>query len=80
MKILDAGTEMLDDKDVLKYILDKRAQHKTEDVATKRDGRTKNNRPANYMRALKKARTLGPIHNLSLHLPFLSLYQDLRTS
>lgn len=52
-QILDAGTEVLDDADVLKFIREKRAQHKSEDALAKTEGR-KNNRPANYTKALQK--------------------------
>jgi len=54
MKILNAGTELLDDKDVLKYIKDKREQHKAEDQRAKVENRTVTKRPANYLRILKK--------------------------
>ncbi|KAL1306256.1 hypothetical protein AAFC00_004345 [Neodothiora populina] len=53
MQVLDAGTQVLDDFDVLKFIREKQLQHKEEDAAAKTDGR-RNNRPSNYAKALKK--------------------------
>lgn len=54
MKILDAGTEMLDDRDVLNYIALKRKQHEAEDIDSKHSGLKPAKRPENFLRALKK--------------------------
>ncbi|KAG9749182.1 hypothetical protein KCU73_g6896, partial [Aureobasidium melanogenum] len=54
MKILDAGTEVLDDYDVLKFIRDKRAQIKAEKDQAKEEGRPNTHRPANFMKSLQK--------------------------
>ncbi|KAI5271347.1 hypothetical protein E4T47_05302 [Aureobasidium subglaciale] len=54
MKILDAGTEVLDDYDVLKFIRDKRVQIKAEKEQSKEEGRPSTFRPANLMKALQK--------------------------
>ena len=53
-KILDAGTEVLDDYDVLKFIRDKRAQIKAEKEQSKEEGRPTTHRPANLMKSLQK--------------------------
>ncbi|KAI5209951.1 hypothetical protein E4T39_00488 [Aureobasidium subglaciale] len=55
-KILDAGTEVLDDYDVLKFIRDKRVQIKAEKEQSKEEGRPSTSRPANLMKALQKVR------------------------
>ncbi|CAD0094631.1 unnamed protein product [Aureobasidium mustum] len=57
MKILDAGTEVLDDYDVLKFIRDKRAQIKAEKDQAKEEGRPNSHRPANFMKSLQRYRT-----------------------
>jgi hypothetical protein len=54
LKILDAGTEVLDDYDVLKFIRDKRAQIKAEKEQSKEEGRPNTHRPANFMKSLQK--------------------------
>jgi len=54
MKILDAGTSVLDDRDVLAYIHSKVEHHKTFDAASKEAGRSRTKRPGNFIRALKK--------------------------
>ncbi|THV86434.1 hypothetical protein D6D27_07644 [Aureobasidium pullulans] len=54
MKILDAGTEVLDDYDVLKFIRDKRAQIKEEKEQSKQEKRPNSYRPANLMKSLQK--------------------------
>jgi hypothetical protein len=54
LKILDAGTEVLDDYDVLKFIRDKRAQIKAEKEQSKEEGRPNTHRPANLMKSLQK--------------------------
>ncbi|KAI4786508.1 hypothetical protein E4T44_13857 [Aureobasidium sp. EXF-8845] len=54
MKILDAGTEVLDDYDVLKFIRNKRAQIKAEKEQSKEEGRPNTHRPANFMKSLQK--------------------------
>ncbi|KAG9627113.1 hypothetical protein KCV04_g11575, partial [Aureobasidium melanogenum] len=54
MKILDAGTEVLDDYDVLKFIRDKRAQIKADKDQAKEEGRPNTHRPANFMKSLQK--------------------------
>ena len=54
MKILDAGSKVLDDHDVLLYIRSKQAQHKSYDAGSKAQNRPKTKRPANFLRALQK--------------------------
>ncbi|CAD0083242.1 unnamed protein product [Aureobasidium vineae] len=54
MKILDAGTEVLDDHDVLRFIRDKRVQIKAEKEQSKEEGRPNTHRPANFMKSLQK--------------------------
>jgi len=51
---LDAGTEVLDDYDVLKFIRDKRAQIKEEKEQSKQEKRPTSYRPANFMKSLQK--------------------------
>ncbi|KAF1349573.1 hypothetical protein BDV97DRAFT_171167 [Delphinella strobiligena] len=67
MKILDAGTQVLDDYDVLKFIREKKAQHEAEDAAAKTDGR-KTDRPIAYKKALEKHEE----HLTSPHRPFIN--------
>jgi len=45
---------MLDDADVLRFIKDKRKQHEAENTRAREERRAKTQRPANYMRSLKK--------------------------
>jgi len=54
MKILDAGTSVLDDRDVLAYIHSKHAAHKAFDASSKEANRSRTKRPGNFVRALKK--------------------------
>ncbi|KXL49448.1 hypothetical protein M433DRAFT_8852 [Acidomyces richmondensis BFW] len=54
MKILDAGTTLLSNADVLHWIQAKRAQHAREDAADKARGIAPTARPSNYLSALKK--------------------------
>ena len=54
MKILDAGTSLLDDRDVLAYIRDKEAQHVAYAQSARKADIPKTKRPANFLRALKK--------------------------
>jgi len=53
MKVLDAGTQLLDDRDVLGYIHDKHHQHATLSALTSANGRTPTSRPANFTHALR---------------------------
>ncbi|CAC9884964.1 unnamed protein product, partial [Aureobasidium pullulans] len=72
MKILDAGTEVLDDYDVLKFIRDKRAQIKEEKEQSKQEKRPNSYRPANLMKSLQKVRShLADEHLADKDRPFL---------
>ena len=71
LKILDAGTEVLDDYDVLKFIRNKRAQIKTEKEQSKEEGRPNTHRPANFMKSLQKV-SHHSIGTLTIHTHTLS--------
>lgn len=52
--ILDSGTVVVSNADVLHWVRCKRAQHIRDDAEDKAAGRSKAQRPANFMRSLRK--------------------------
>lgn len=54
MKILDAGTQVLDDRDVLAYIREKHAQNSTYAANHKNESKATSKRPENFLRALRR--------------------------
>ncbi|PNS14957.1 DNA-directed RNA polymerase III subunit rpc9 [Sphaceloma murrayae] len=54
MKILDAGTKVLSDHEVLQFILAKRKEHTDEDAAAKAEGRGVFRRPDKFLLALQR--------------------------
>ncbi|KAF2227366.1 HRDC-like protein [Elsinoe ampelina] len=54
MKVLDAGTKVLSDHEVLKFIQEKRQQHKDEDEKAKSAGQAVLPRPGNFILALER--------------------------
>ncbi|TKX21315.1 putative RNA polymerase Rpb4 [Elsinoe australis] len=54
MKILDAGTKVLSDHEVLSFIQAKRKEHKEEDAKAKANGQSVFPRPDNFLLALQR--------------------------